>query len=74
MCYPVCGMVHIKEPLLLMGKSSLCSVMHVVIKVGFPTGILDWSYTISPTLCNCKCSEFIINKTFVYRLHSFIAE
>ena len=25
MCYPVCGMVHIKEPLQLIGKSSLCS-------------------------------------------------
>ena len=25
MCYPVCGMVHIKEPLLLIGKSSPCS-------------------------------------------------
>ena len=24
MCYPVCGMVHIKEPLLLIGKSSPC--------------------------------------------------
>ena len=24
MCYPVCGMVHIKEPLLLIGKSNLC--------------------------------------------------
>ena len=23
-CYPVCGMVHIKQPLLLIGKSSLC--------------------------------------------------
>ena len=23
MCYPVCGMVHIKEPLLLIDKSSL---------------------------------------------------
>ena len=23
-CYPVCGMMHIKEPLLLIGKSSLC--------------------------------------------------
>ena len=22
MCYPVCGMMHIKEPLLLLGKSS----------------------------------------------------
>ena len=26
MCYPVCGMVHIKEPLLLFNKSSLCVV------------------------------------------------
>ena len=25
MCYPVCGMVHIKEPLLLIEKSSPCS-------------------------------------------------
>ena len=24
MCYPVCGMLHIKEPLLLIGKSSPC--------------------------------------------------
>ena len=24
MCYHVCGMVHIKEPLLLIGKSNLC--------------------------------------------------
>ena len=24
MCHPVCGMVHIKEPLLLIGKSSIC--------------------------------------------------
>ena len=25
MCYPVCGMVHIKDPLLLIIKSSSCS-------------------------------------------------
>ena len=24
MCYPVCAMVHIKEPLLLIGKNSSC--------------------------------------------------
>ena len=24
MCYPVCGMVHIKEPLLLFGMSNPC--------------------------------------------------
>ena len=35
MCYPVCGMVHIKEPLLLIGKSSLCGgseLMFTVVK------------------------------------------
>ena len=26
MCYPVCGMMHIKQPLLLIGKCSLCGV------------------------------------------------
>ena len=25
MCYPVCGMVNVKDPLLLIGKSSQCS-------------------------------------------------
>ena len=30
MCYPVCWMLHIKEPLLLIGKSS-----HVVAAAGF---------------------------------------
>ena len=25
MCYPDCGMVHVKDPLLLIGKSSPCS-------------------------------------------------
>ena len=29
MCHPVCGMVHIKEPLLLIVKSSLCGGMRV---------------------------------------------
>ena len=24
MCYPVCGMVNIKDPMLLIGKSSAC--------------------------------------------------
>ena len=28
MCYPVCGMVHIKEPLLLIGKSSPCASLN----------------------------------------------
>ena len=40
MCYPVCGMVHIKEPLLLIGKSSLCG------ESGFPFSLSEWSLTI----------------------------
>ena len=37
MCYPVCGMVHIKEPLLLIGKSSSCGGS------GFPLSASEWS-------------------------------
>ena len=40
MCYPVCGMVHIKEPLLLIGKSSSCGGS------GFPLSLSEWSFTI----------------------------
>ena len=40
MCYPVCGMVHIKEPLLLIEKSSLCGGS------GFPFSLSEWSLTI----------------------------
>ena len=40
MCYPVCGMVHIKEPLLLIRKSSPCG------DSGFPLSLSEWSSTI----------------------------
>ena len=40
MYYPVCGMVHIKEPLLLIDKSSLCGGS------GFPFSLSKWSLTI----------------------------
>ena len=40
MCYPVCGMVHIKEPLLLIDKSSLCGGS------GFPFSLSEWSLTV----------------------------
>ena len=46
MCYPVCGMVHIKEPLLLIDKSSLCGVS------GFPFSLSEWSLTICLTPYN----------------------
>ena len=43
MCYPVCGMVHIKEPWLLFGKSSQCG------SSGFPLSLSEWSLTICLT-------------------------
>ena len=48
MCYPVCGMVHIKEPLLLIDKSSLCGGS------GFPYSLSEWSLTICLTPYNCR--------------------
>ena len=40
MYYPVCGMMHIKEPLLLIGKSSPCGGS------GFALLLSEWSFTI----------------------------
>ena len=46
MCYPVSGMVHIKEPLLLIDKSSLCGGS------GFPFSLSELSLTIRLTPYN----------------------
>ena len=46
MCYPICGMVHIKEPLLLIDKSNLCGGS------GFPFSLSQWSLTICLTPYN----------------------
>ena len=56
MCYHVCGMVHIKEPLLLIGKSSPCG------SSGFPLSLSEWSFTICPTPYNHKiiCVECVV--------------
>ena len=48
MYYPVCGMMHIKEPLLLLGKSSLCGGS------GFSLSLSEWSFTICLTPYNRK--------------------
>ena len=40
MCYPVCGMMRIKEPLLLIGKSCLCG------ESGFSLSISERFFTI----------------------------
>ena len=62
MCYPVCGMVHIKEPLLLIDKSSLCGGS------GFPFSLSEWSLTICLTRYNRRLKNVLsasLNKTFL---------
>ena len=46
MYYPFCEMVHIKDPLLLIGKSCPCSGGN-----GFPISLYEWSFTIGPLKC-----------------------
>ena len=48
MCYPACGMVHIKEPMLLIGKNSPCGGS------GFPLSLSEWYFTICLTPYNRK--------------------
>ena len=48
MCYPVCGMVHTKEPLLLIGKIRQCGGS------GFPFSLSEWFLTICLTPYNRK--------------------
>ena len=58
MCYPACGMVHIKEPLLLIGKSSLCGGSR------FPHSLSEWSFTICVTSYNQNVLSASLNKIF----------
>ena len=55
MCNPACGMVHIKEPLLLIENSSLCGGR------GFPFSLSEWSLTICLTPYNL-CLSASLNK------------
>ena len=61
MCYPVCGMVHIKEPLLLIDKSSLCGGSR------FPFSLSEWSLTIYLMPYNRRENVLSasLNKTFL---------
>ena len=55
MCYPVYGMMHIKEPLLLIGKSSLLiGKSNPYGGSGFPLSLSEWSFTICLTSYNRK--------------------
>ena len=56
MCYPVCGMMLIKEPLLLIGKSSPCGGSR------FPLLLSEWSFTICLTPYNrkLKCVKCVV--------------
>ena len=57
MCYPVCGIMYIKEPLLLIGKNG---------GSGFPLSLSERSFTICPTQYNSKYNVLSasLNKTF----------
>ena len=44
MCYHVCGMVNIKQPLPLIKKSSPCGCS------GFPLSLSEWSFTMSDAI------------------------
>ena len=61
MCYPVCGMVDIKVPLLLIEKSSPCSE-----DSGFPLSLTEWSLTIYPMPYNriINVLSVLLNKAF----------
>ena len=60
MCNSVCGMMYMKEPLLLIGKSSPCGGS------GFPLSLSEWSFTICLTPYNRKNNVLnaSLNKTF----------
>ena len=68
MCNPVCRIVHIKEPLLLIGKSSLCGGS------GFSLSLSEWYFTICPTPYNRKLNvlsaSLIKNISFLPSLSS----
>ena len=47
-CYPIFGMVHIKEPLLLIENNSPCAGN------GCPLSLSEWSFAICLMPYNCK--------------------
>ena len=66
MCYPVCGIVHIKEPLLLIEKSSPCG------SSGFPLLLSEWSFTIFLTPYNCYDNNNFSFESSFYIIPNFV--
>ena len=62
MRYPVCEMMHIKEPLLLIGNSSPCGGS------GFPLSLSEWSFTICLTLYNSKKNVLSVSLNKIFPL------
>ena len=62
-------MVHKKDPVLLMEKTSPCSASS-----GFPLSLDEWSFTLYPTPYNHKLNvlSVLLNKTFSSFLPSFL--
>ena len=66
MYYPVCGMMHIKEPLLLIGKSSLCGSSR------FHLSLSEWSFTICLTPYNLlkgRAVPLCYSNTWIIQIH-----
>ena len=58
MCYPICAMVHIKDLLLLIGKSIPSGGSRIPLSLSLSLSLSlplsAWSFTICPVLNNCK--------------------
>ena len=74
MCYSVCGMMHIKEPLLLIRKSSPCGSSR------FPLLLSVWSFTICLTPYNIRTGmvpldvssmwyQFLVSRCFLIAMY-----
>ena len=62
MYYPVCGMMHIKEPLLLIGKSSSRGCSRFLLLLS------EWSFSICHITVNKNVLSALLNKIFACRL------
>ena len=71
MCYPVCGMMHIKELLLLIGKSSPCG------SCGFPLSLSELLWKEGNVLFNNTLNTFylrlygvrhMVNRVVIYHI------